>query len=331
MTLRLFIFVPVACLLLVAGLWNPPRDLTAYDSERWIDDGFTREGAGDLPGAERDFLQAASLDKLYLPAWTLAGFYFRRGDQAKFWLWARKGLSVGERDLGALFDLCWKMPGGGERIWTDAMPPTKATWDEYLSFLMTSDRWPAASATAARVAAVADAHDRTILLNYCDLALAHGDRAGAATVWRALEARGLLPYRLALLTNGNFEVAPTGHGFDWRVPPADGLTSSFHHELAAFTLSGYQPERCVLIEQPLALAAEMTYKLRFEYKTDSASGLRWQAGDAIGPLTAASGWSRAEFEFSGAAKSLALLYRRPEGETNAEGTVSLRRLEVAPR
>ena len=85
------------------------------------------------------------------------------------------------------------------------------------------------------------------------------------------------------------------------------------------------------MEQPLALDAESTYLLRYEFKTEglnSTSGIRWEAGDAREPLKAANEWTRGELEFPGGAKSLTLVYGRPAGETTAAGTVSLRRLEV---
>jgi len=40
--------------------------------------------------AEVELLQAARVDHQYVPAWTLANFYFRRGDPANFWPWAQK-------------------------------------------------------------------------------------------------------------------------------------------------------------------------------------------------------------------------------------------------
>jgi len=56
----------------------------------WIQLGLDAEGEGNLAEAEIDLLQAARVDRQYVPAWTLANFYFRRGDAANFWPWARK-------------------------------------------------------------------------------------------------------------------------------------------------------------------------------------------------------------------------------------------------
>src|SRR5579863_9090020 len=45
-------------------------------------------------GTESDLLQAASVDRRYLPAWTLANFYFRAGNQKAFWPWARRAADL---------------------------------------------------------------------------------------------------------------------------------------------------------------------------------------------------------------------------------------------
>lgn len=331
---RLLIVVPVAGLFLLAGFWSPPPSATTYDSTRWIDSGLDHERRGDLAAAERDLLEAAQIDQLFQPRWTLAGFYFRRGNTEQFWLWARKALAVGQRDLGALFDLCRKVTDDPEQIWSQVMPDRKFTWNEYLFYLMTTGKWPAAGSTAARVASESDSGDKAMLMNYCDLAVEH-DRTAGMVVWRALCRRGLLPFAVDhLLTNGDFRVAPSGRGFDWRTPLSNGISSSFHSDEASFSLNGYEPERAVLLEQPLALDAAKHYRLEFEYKTkgiDANSGIHWAAGDASGHGFAAPDWTAADFEFTGDAPLLSLVYQRPQGATMAEGTISLRRLDIIAR
>jgi tetratricopeptide (TPR) repeat protein len=79
-------------------------DANPLASAPWIDRGLAAEHAGDLATAERDLLTAARLDRQYLPAWTLANFYFRRGDRGAFWPWARRAASLScgrEADCGS--------------------------------------------------------------------------------------------------------------------------------------------------------------------------------------------------------------------------------------
>jgi tetratricopeptide (TPR) repeat protein len=67
--------------------------------------GLELERAGDLPQAEVVLLQAARFDRQYQPAWTLANFYFRRGNREQFWLWAERAASINEYDLRPLLRL----------------------------------------------------------------------------------------------------------------------------------------------------------------------------------------------------------------------------------
>src|SRR5262245_55664891 len=61
--------------------------LNPWDTTARIRLGLRREAAGDLDRAEQDLLEAARHDRLYLPRWTLANYYFRRGNTARFWQW----------------------------------------------------------------------------------------------------------------------------------------------------------------------------------------------------------------------------------------------------
>ena len=62
--------------------------------------GLAKERAGDFEGAARDLLRAAEVDRQYLPAWTLANFYFRRGDRPAFRNWVRRSAELAPGDLG---------------------------------------------------------------------------------------------------------------------------------------------------------------------------------------------------------------------------------------
>ena len=74
-------------------------------SSAWVRLGLDAEGDGNVVEAENDFLQAARVDHQYLPAWTLANFYFRRGDAAKFWPWARQAAALTYDDYRPLLRL----------------------------------------------------------------------------------------------------------------------------------------------------------------------------------------------------------------------------------
>jgi tetratricopeptide (TPR) repeat protein len=74
-------------------------------SSAWISLGLDAEANGNLTEAETDLLHAARVDHLYLPAWTLANFYFRLGDVANFWRWARRAAALTFDDYRPLLRL----------------------------------------------------------------------------------------------------------------------------------------------------------------------------------------------------------------------------------
>lgn len=80
--------------------------LSPLDSRSWIDLALRHEMDGNLPAAERELLRAAGVDRQYLPRWSLANFYFRRGDDTRFWLWARSASEMLYDDPRPLFRLC---------------------------------------------------------------------------------------------------------------------------------------------------------------------------------------------------------------------------------
>ena len=86
--------------------WRGVDPERPHSSSAWIDAGLAAEEAGDYAGAERSLLEAARIDRQHLPAWSLANFYFRRGDPPSFWLWARRAAALSYDDLKLLLRLC---------------------------------------------------------------------------------------------------------------------------------------------------------------------------------------------------------------------------------
>ena len=142
----------------------------------WIRLGLHAESEGNLAEAEADLLQAARVDRQYLPAWTLSNFYFRRDDRANFWPWARRAAALTFDDYRPLLRLADALDASPREViarlqgGTPLYPLVRA----YLDLLIGAGRLEAAQ----EVALVLDArHDPSDRLRLADLA-ARRKRAG---------------------------------------------------------------------------------------------------------------------------------------------------------
>lgn len=311
----------------------------------WIARGLEAETAGDHKKAEASLLQAAEIDHLYLPRWTLANFYFRAGDLPRFWTWARRAAGMAY-DPAALFQLCWRASGDGREILQLAIPDAPAIRQAYLDFLLRTNRLEAAEPLAVELSESAGASQLDLLLRYCDALLARKQAGPALQVWNALAARGIIPYRsldprTGALTNGELAAAPLSRGFDWRPARVEGAALSFETGLRemSLSLSGKQPESCDFIEQYLAVVPNIKYRFRYRYRTRdlaAETGLAWSFVDArtvaelaAGAVPASPGWNEQTLTFSTGAGSdllrVLLRYRRRAGSMRAEGSVDFTR------
>jgi len=143
----------------LAGYESSPAELRASVSlnprlsSAWIHLGLDAEGDGNLAEAESDLLQAARFDHQYLPAWTLANYYFRRGDSAKFWPWAQRAAVL--------------------------------TYDDYRPLLRLADTLE----TSPQMVATRLGGDSRLLRAYMDVLIGFGQLDKAGEIARLLEAR----------------------------------------------------------------------------------------------------------------------------------------------
>jgi tetratricopeptide (TPR) repeat protein len=326
-------FFSFALAMLVRLAFDESVPANPYSSSAWIDRGLAVEHAGNLIDAENALLEAARVDHQYLPAWTLANFYFRRGQAESFWPWAARAAALNYDDLRPLLKLCDLIePDPGASL--DHLGDTPRNEHAYLDFLIGQNRLDAAQQVARRMLARHDPRETPRLADLVDREIRAGRGEAALDIWNALARSPRLdPAAGAVLTNGELKTAPSGAGFDWRLPSAVGLTVEWRPSELDFALWGTQPESCVLLEQALLLdKTARRYHLRFEYSTPT--GIRWaldtSESTAFDPSDA---WRAGQWIFalrpSGLAR-LKLIYRREPGTIRAQGHVKIRnvRLEV---
>lgn len=324
--------------------------LNPWDSQSWVELGLRAEAAGDLSRAELTLLRAASVDHQYLPSWSLANYYFRRGDAEKFWFWAREATGMAYGNLTPLFTLCWKVTGDGALI-EQKLDIRKADPEaNYLAYLTSQNRIEPMTRAATRLFAWNREADTPVLLAACDRLIAD-DRAGQAIrIWNKLAERHRIPYGVLApesgrsLTDGDFTMLPTSQGFDWRLPDVGGVGALLDERPAdlRISFSGRQPENCDVLTQFLPVIENSTYDLQFSYRTAGIApdaGLGWRITDPNGAKTLAQGASLASenerdgrFTFGTTACTklvrLTLTYRRALGTTHIEGFIVLRKLRL---
>jgi hypothetical protein len=157
----------------LADYESSPRELRAALSlnsrlsSAWIQLGLDAEMDANLPEAETDLLRAASVDHLYVTAWTLANFYFRRGDAAKFWPWAKQAAALAYDDYRPLLRLADTLDPSPQRVAErlgGGLPLLRA----YLDLLINAHRLDSAQEVARLLAARHDPVDRDRLAAFAE-------------------------------------------------------------------------------------------------------------------------------------------------------------------
>ena len=257
--------------------------LNPYLASAWIELALRAEAAGDIAKAEGSLRQAAGVDRTFEPRWTLANFYFRRGNWDEFWKWVRAAATMSYGDRTGLFQLCWRATSNPQTILDRAIPPDRAVLANYVDYLARAQRYPAAQAAASRWLPLAAKDDVPALLRLCDLLIekAH-DAAGALCIWSTLIAKGWLPFQAvdlnagSVITNGTFRTYPLSHGFDWRPFSQPGVRFASLQGLSII-LDGHQEEHTDLLSQWIPLRPSSAYELTIKARTDdipAGSGLR---------------------------------------------------------
>ena len=322
--------------------WRLAADPLARANPRWagawIEEGLRAEMASQLRDAESCFLEAARLDRTWLPRWTLANYYLRRGERDRFWQWARAAASIPYADVSALFPLAWRVSNDSGEILARLIPPSAAVHRQYLEYLLNRDLVTAAEPVAGALAVQATPEDRALLLRHLEREITARRMAPSIAVWNALIQRGLIqhpplnPERGVSLTNGDFARAPERGGFDWRIHPVEGVAVEYLSPGVRVTLSGRQPERTDILYQFVPLLGDTAYRLQFRCRTETV-GLHWSLESDLLPGVdlRSEEWREQSIAFAtrqAGLYQLVLRYQRPQGSPRAEGALEMGNLAL---
>ena len=325
--------------------------LNPWDARSWIELGLRAEAEGDGATSEACLLRAAKADHTFLPRWTLANYYFRHDDLAKFWLWAKQAAAMVYGDAQPLFLLCGRVEEDGKLI--DRLqiraPEVQAG---YLSYLLGKNRVDLIGPAVQRLGAENREADVAVLMTACERLLEAGRIHEAVEIWNRQAAAGRVGFRTPggegeqLAANGGFAVAPASRGFDWRLPAVDGVSVSREENARGLrvTFSGREPEDCEVLTQLVPVREKMQYELRFKYRTReiaTGQGLGWRItdanrGTALGEGAGAASEEDTEGRLTFATPAecrlvrLALRYHRSPGTTRMNGFLILREVAVKP-
>lgn len=324
------------------ALLNHTLRLNRFHAQADIELGLQYEAAGNYAAAERSLLNAYSVDHSYLPRWTLANYYLRRGNWPAFWKWARSAASMPSGDIGSLFALCWRVSPDANQITAQIITAQIANnkpsfLRSYIGFLI-SKQQEAAAATMARklVHYGSAASDRSTLLSTINGLANDGDAGPAVSLWHLLIQQHWIVADTTLPNNAEFSRDPLPVVFDWRIPQSSGLYSVTGTTGLETVFSGSEPEQCTLANQMLALSPG-AYTLQYNYQTTGippGSGLRWEILNPVSkmvigqsPSLSSEAGKQASFPFtvpdSAPLIDLRLVYQRSPGTSRISGTLDL--------
>src|SRR6476661_9461387 len=124
--------------------------LNPRDSAAWMELGLATERDGDLEQAADCFLEAERVDRQYLPAWTSANFFFRRGNDLHFWRAAMRAAAMSYDDPAPLIELAdQREPDAFAAL--ERLGKRAHLERGYLRFLIGRSRWEEAEEVAAQL------------------------------------------------------------------------------------------------------------------------------------------------------------------------------------
>jgi tetratricopeptide (TPR) repeat protein len=325
--------------------------LNRYEAASWIQLGLLSEAGNDLPQAEKSLLQAASADSTFLPSWSLANFYFRQQNAARFWYWAQRAVQMVPDDATPLFRLAWYVEPNAQEIENRLQMKRPVVEGQFVNFLLIQGDPEGVTEAASRLLQTSNQESTETLLGACDWLLEHKRPDLAFGLWNGLATRTSYPPVGAdsPVTNGDFGKSPLSHGFDWHLPTVEGVSSflNANPSTLGFEFSGEEPDSFLLLNQTAPVQAQKNYALTVDYGTSGispGSGIEWQVTDArTGAVLARTTSLSSEHggEQVGIAKTcfttpkqaafvnLSLLYQRQPGTVRVEGKLALKAVTLS--
>jgi len=325
-----------------------------FNYNAWIRLGLMAEMQdGDNAAAERYYLQAASVDHMFLPRWTLANFYFRQQRPDDFFHWTKETLAVTPYASDPVFAQMGQMTQDEDTIQA-AIPSLPRILLQYVWYLANNKQYDRIPRAVERLVHLVNKDDASkwgrddLLALSEDHMLAAGHLQAALAVWSSLKSAGWIeesvPSGQNPLTNGDFRQPFFRHGFDWVINDNPGMRAEQLPDMAELRINLYgdEAEKMVLLQQYVAVTPGARYRMTWHHQSEELnepSGLAWRlravdggtadivSGDVI---SANSSW---DFVAPSSAKAflLTLEYARALGTTRARGALALKSVALTKK
>ncbi|MCX6595114.1 MAG: hypothetical protein NTV70_01955 [Acidobacteria bacterium] len=335
--------------------WKKATELSPRDTRILIPAGIRAETMGDLRTAETYLRQAERYNKLWLPRWTLANFYARRGGQVQTFSWLRAALERSYGETQAAFQLAVDTGASESVIASRVLPNSAHPIGQFFYFVarkaIAAGELPLLESMAVKFVGLAAQDHRGFVQGYPLVALIDRlllDQFGevAARLWDLGCHSGLidsLPREKAgLVVNGSFRHPFLGHGLDWSLFTPPGISAVQHRGpgTVKISFSGLQQGTSRLLSQTLAIPAHQAWRVSFEFGTQSINSRRpafaWMLGDEVLPLAdpiVGEGWAVNSFLIPAAdsrrTTPLSLVVRELPGMVRPEGELWIRNVQGA--
>lgn len=338
------------------GSWRAATQLDPRNPRILIPAGVYAEIKGDSTLAEEYLKTAERWNRLWLPRWTLANYYARRGDRTKVIDWIRSALARSYGETAAAFELARSQDLTDAEIAEQLLPRAAHAYAEFVAFLTRTPVDAAGAALLERVASrfVEMELDEPAIRRQPETVIAaverlRGDGHGVAALrlWNQACKSALIGSVVAapgsLIINGDFARPFLGRGFDWRMTIPAGVEGVHHPGTGTvkFIFSGNQEGTNELLAQPLVLPQGTAWQVSFDFRTRGITprqaAFSWMLDAEALPVEggfSSEDWSTGHFVIPAAGQDrlrrLTLVLAQPVGAVRPEGELWLRNIRAVP-
>jgi tetratricopeptide (TPR) repeat protein len=338
-------------------LWDRAVELNRHDAALLIQSALAHESAGDEAKAERLLLEAAERSRTWLPRWSLANYYYRRGRKEEVAKWARLALERGYGDRTPLYGLCRSAGLTEDEILSRVVGARDVAGIEaYLRYVRAEADGETAGALSRAAEMLFEANGRAgvtrtsaeELAQTCETLVRLGEHERAYKIWQRLAERGGLGEVNGRDGGALGDAGFTGRSlaapaFGWAMATVAGveILAGSPPGTAKIEMSGGQPESFVVLSQRVRLEGGGRWALRFESAENGdlpADGhFHWALeNDGEGGEGAMKGWTGGPewagadvgWDVEGGFWRLSLVYRRPMGSARWSGQMRIRNLSL---